>query len=386
MLIDELDKINDEIIQFGDKHISNIQNKIDELKTLSNLASNLDDSWSQSWIGYQSNLYYLNFKAPPVGHHFDSEWGLINGIPESWTAISYDAIVKYIESKSNGLKLQTIDKEVSPLLEEAIALQQNFLIVLCLFEEDERFAKEFDLIKEIKSHRWGAPANDLISVRMPKNYITRDTFALSKGIQTPPHILYDCRVISTGSRLKSILEFINKSINLIKRLKLKIKYSQNHSSTMITNSDDITNIFDKFHTIAISLRDRPRKKIPILMDDEYDVQYILRALLELNFDIIKPEEPSPSSASSYSNIDFLLQVNGEKIGIETKRSRSTLSPQQLKDAILRDINDYKGYGLSKLYFFIYDPEHLYDQKIFIKDLNGAKENMDVCLYFSPKLQ
>lgn len=210
MLIEQLDLVNNEISNFKDRYYTFLQNKSEELKKLIEIASNLDESWSQSWIGFHSNLYFEDFQTPPplLEFKFNSEWGSINGIPRYWIEKKYDDIVNYVERKSNGVTLLAIENQIKPITEVVKDLHQEVLATLSLFEDDGRFSNEFELIKEIKNYRWRTSISDLIAVKRPKNYYTRDSFALSQGIRTPPHIIYECSAISLRSEINSILEFI----------------------------------------------------------------------------------------------------------------------------------------------------------------------------------
>ena len=77
-------------------------------------------------------------------------------------------------------------------------------------------------------------------------------------------------------------------------------------------------VCNRFPSIAAQLRHRHSHRPALEMDDEYDVQYLLYALLKLHFDDIRPEEGTPSCAGSCSRMDFLLKQ--EQIVIEAKRT------------------------------------------------------------------
>ncbi len=48
------------------------------------------------------------------------------------------------------------------------------------------------------------------------------------------------------------------------------------------------------------------------IQDEYDVQDLFQALLQVYFDDIRPEEPTPTHAGSSARADFRLDVNDVK--------------------------------------------------------------------------
>ena len=114
-------------------------------------------------------------------------------------------------------------------------------------------------------------------------------------------------------------------------------------------------IFSKFHSIAKRLRDRHDNRVTLDVNDEYDVQDLLSALLVLYFDDVRLEEWTPSYAGKSARMDFLLKK--EKIVVETKMTRKGLADKKIGDQLIIDIERYKGHpDCDTLICFIYDPE------------------------------
>jgi hypothetical protein len=117
----------------------------------------------------------------------------------------------------------------------------------------------------------------------------------------------------------------------------------------------VENICNRFHLVAEQLRTRHKNRESLYIGDEYDVQYLLHALLLIHFDDIRPEEWAPSSAGSASRVDFLLKT--EKIVVEAKKTRESLKAKQLGEQLIIDIERYRAHqGCKTLVCFVYDPE------------------------------
>jgi hypothetical protein len=117
----------------------------------------------------------------------------------------------------------------------------------------------------------------------------------------------------------------------------------------------VEGILHRFHSVALQLRNRRDGRPPLLMNDEYDVQYLLHALLLVSFRDVRPEEYGPSVAGGSPRLDFLLKE--EKIVIEVKRTRSSLADREVGAELLADIARYQGHADCKtLVCFIYDPD------------------------------
>jgi hypothetical protein len=114
-------------------------------------------------------------------------------------------------------------------------------------------------------------------------------------------------------------------------------------------------ICNRFHLVVRELSQRREGKPVMAMGDEYDVQDLFRGLLVLHFDNVKPEEYTPSYAGKASRIDFLLEQ--ERIAIELKMTRASMSVGELSTQLIEDIARFKKHpGYETLVCFVYDPD------------------------------
>lgn len=124
----------------------------------------------------------------------------------------------------------------------------------------------------------------------------------------------------------------------------------------------IMKIFNRFHRIAKQLEERYDKRPPLIINDEYDVQYLLFALLNLEFDSIQKEEYGPQFAGKRPRVDFFLRF--ESIAIEVKRIRDKNHAKSVHQEIIIDKEYYsKNKQITDLYFFIYDPNSFITERI-----------------------
>lgn len=132
-------------------------------------------------------------------------------------------------------------------------------------------------------------------------------------------------------------------------------------------------IFSRFHKIARQLRSRYSNRSTLEINDEYDVQNLLHALLRLYFDDIRAEEWTPSYAGKSARMDFLLKDEG--IVIEVKKTRKGLSDKEVGDQLIIDVDRYRVHpDCKKLVCFVYDPEgRIGNPEGLTKDLNGQHE-------------
>jgi len=158
-------------------------------------------------------------------------------------------------------------------------------------------------------------------------------------------ILYDAHLESLQHELKNNPDFI-----MNKKAERKAAPPRNWIAS-------IERILSRFHTVARQMRARHEQRPTLEVQDEYDVQDMLHALLKVDFEDIRTEEWTPSYAGGCSRMDFLLKE--EQAVIEVKKTRPTLREKDIGGQLLVDVQRYQGHPDCKsLICFIYDPEGL----------------------------
>jgi hypothetical protein len=97
--------------------------------------------------------------------------------------------------------------------------------------------------------------------------------------------------------------------------------------------------------------DRPSLEV----EDEYDVQDLMHALLRLEFDEVQPEEWHPSYATGKAQTSYLL--HREKAVIVVKKTKAGVTVRDLSEQVKVDSATYSSRThCQTLFCFIYDPE------------------------------
>lgn len=159
---------------------------------------------------------------------------------------------------------------------------------------------------------------------------------------------------------------------------------KNRNKHQITKLEILELIFNNFHTIAKQLTYRREDRPTLHIDDEYDVQDLLNALLLIPFDDIRPEEWTPSYGGKSSRMDFLIK--DENIVIETKNTRENLRDKKLIDELIIDTSHYSKHpDCDILYCFVYDvDEFIKNPKAIENDLSGQKDGLEVKVMIRPQ--
>lgn len=143
-------------------------------------------------------------------------------------------------------------------------------------------------------------------------------------------------------------------------------------------------ICQKFHLVSQQLQRRHDHRQTIVMNDEYDVQDLLHAILKIHFDDVRPEVWTPTYAGGAAKMDFLLK--NEKVVIEVKRTRDGLNSREIGDQLIIDIARYQEHPDCKaLLCFVYDPEERIPNPPELEnDLRRDNDGLIVQVFVGPK--
>jgi hypothetical protein len=144
-------------------------------------------------------------------------------------------------------------------------------------------------------------------------------------------------------------------------------------------------ICTRFPAVVRQLRRRYGNRNPLEINDEYDVQDLMRALLQIFFDDVRPEQWTPSYAGKSARMDFLLKM--EHIVLEIKHGRRGLTEKELGDELIIDIRRYKEThpDCQALYCFIFDPQGFIDNPNGMEnDLSKITDGVPVKVIIAPR--
>ena len=140
----------------------------------------------------------------------------------------------------------------------------------------------------------------------------------------------------------------------------------------------------RFPTFIRELGRRYNQREPFKVNDEYDLQDLLQAVLSIHFTDIRNEEWNPSYGGNQSRSDFLLKP--ERVVIETKMTRKGLGQRQVIEQLTIDKAQYSNHpDCRSLICFVYDPDHRLQNTAAIEnDLSDEIGGLRTLVVVSPK--
>jgi len=172
------------------------------LAALEDSARTIGRSFSGSWQGYHSRVYYLGFEPPPPGAHFSQEWGLMDTYMSSlgshgdwheYDPLDVDARIHELAGMPSLEDAQKAASAASKAFESA----QSEIISILHTELDEHADAFLEKLKREVEELHTMSISDVAQHLSPKGeIITRDTITIGQGMQVPPHIKVLAEVIA----------------------------------------------------------------------------------------------------------------------------------------------------------------------------------------------
>jgi hypothetical protein len=165
--------------------------------------------------------------------------------------------------------------------------------------------------------------------------------------------------------------------------------SQTHaqSAGSVARADAIgllRKIGNRFHAVARQLRLRHEGRATLEVEDEYDAQDVVHALLCLEFDEIRRESWQPGYAGGAAHTYFV--VPRDRIVIEVKKTRQGIGAKEIAGQLEHDTLYYWTHpDCQTLFCFVYDPEaRVGDPYGLEKTLTREVDGQRVEVFISPK--
>ncbi|QPD03691.1 MAG: hypothetical protein Nkreftii_001465 [Candidatus Nitrospira kreftii] len=207
------------------------------------------------------------------------------------------------------------------------------------------------------------------------------------AMPTQPNVNFSAPVatnLSTPSEASDSNAFIRQDSSSVKP---STSPSPTRASETIPDQDPlqlIRKVCLHLHSVARQLRLRRDYRPTLEIDDDYDLQDLLCALLKMEFDEVATEEWTPPYTEGTPRT--MLLVNRDQIAIVAKKTRSGLTAKELADQVTADSAYYRAQGRgSTLFCFMYDPEgRIGSPKRLETTLTSVSEHCRVEVLVAPK--
>lgn len=172
------------------------------LDSLTDAANKIKRSFSGSWLGYHSRVYYAGLVPAPAGANFSQEWGLEDlsftglGSRGNWEEFQFEDVVNHIRKLAGNPDITDI-KDAAEKADKKFDESKSEIISIL---ETEISNKPDSFLSKLKADIDQLQPMSKINVAKhwsPKGQImTRDMVAMGQGSTIPPHVDVLAEVIS----------------------------------------------------------------------------------------------------------------------------------------------------------------------------------------------
>ena len=165
------------------------------------------------------------------------------------------------------------------------------------------------------------------------------------------------------------------------------KQTRSLSSSVLPIDDSMATlrkVCTRFHLVARQLRLRRDYRATLEVEDEYDVQDLLYALLRLEFEEVGSEEWRPTYGEGAARTSYLLHK--DRVVIVAKKTKTGVTAKELAEQVKMDSSHYSGRADCRtLVCFIYDPEgRIGNPRGLESDLTMVSDSFTLEVIIAPK--
>lgn len=188
------------------------------LQRVREAANEVARAWSGGWLGYHSRVYYADLQPVPAGAHFSTEWGfdtnyVTHPTVGEWCEYTFDAVRDHIFAMAKVSSLEEAEKETKEMAASFQEAREEVLSTLSVALEQKEDAFVERLKSQVEELKITSKFNFARAVQPRGQFMSRDMTAITKGIQTPPHL----SVIAEVCAILNVGECCDKLTKLAKR-------------------------------------------------------------------------------------------------------------------------------------------------------------------------
>ena len=232
-LVRELESIAEELEGAAQAFKQEHEKECEELLTV---IEQIERSWSNSWLGYQANVYYRNFQKVPPGAYFSKEWGIIRSQGD-WVEYEHEDVWLYVQKQTKGCKfLDAATVEQSKRLKDMFEERKHVFLSLISSTDQGKQNDPYlnDLISQAKKISCCDRRSLVQSVQHDqlKATVTRDTRVPDGPWVCPPHIAINCDAVVIMSPILASLDFSKALKKIVSHATIKQHTTSDESAKM----------------------------------------------------------------------------------------------------------------------------------------------------------
>lgn len=162
------------------------------LAAIRKVCEDAQRAWSGSNIGYHAAVYFDGICPKPPEAQFSGEWGMMDRWPThqphpGWRIMDHQAVIDELLARAGKPDLEAIGKTVAPIQETFSSLKERAISLLTTAVAEQPDAFIDRKLRQVELLKLASPHTIELSAFPKGQYMTRDTRAMSQGLQAAPH-------------------------------------------------------------------------------------------------------------------------------------------------------------------------------------------------------
>jgi hypothetical protein len=166
-------------------------------------------------------MYYGDFTQPPVHETWDVEWGGLHGFADEWQDRSQQEVQTAVEIRA-GTTLPELAAAADRVRTRCQTLHREFVTVVSPICDAPGFEREAGLLAAIDEIKWIVPPASFVQALAPSQFMSRDSRAISQGLQAPLHLNVEAAIVSNTTTLSTSEKFLQDSVRLGRQARTKL--------------------------------------------------------------------------------------------------------------------------------------------------------------------
>lgn len=201
--------------------------EMSDLRMRAGLAvADVGHAWSGSWLGYHARVYLNGFEPAKGSDFFDAEWGardmgMISSTRGDWAIYTYQEVRDEITRRAVPFDHEELVRISVGVYGDLVPMREDLLAILDAY----LFSQPDTTLQGLRETLGKTPlrktADDEIHEQMPRQFISRDSAAVTEGLKVPPHMEVGAWIETQFSPLDNSGQFQRLALRAAKYLELK---------------------------------------------------------------------------------------------------------------------------------------------------------------------
>ena len=208
MTLNLLTRIQQRLAEFESTSSEELRHVTVGAERLLNATVSMRTTWSGSFAGWHSTMYFGDFDRPAVHEMFDGEWGGYHGVPDGWFAKTLEQVEANLDERvGDGFSSKAFDRQVDRLRQQIKDVADDVGLLIAQLPVPT-LPKATHLLAQIENATFADGKGRYVNENTPNNLWSRDSEAVRQGMLVPDWLYYQAVAVSATSLTSTFVAYM----------------------------------------------------------------------------------------------------------------------------------------------------------------------------------